>query len=141
MTSPLQVKARKVRESGRLELLQTVPPEDFQESLGGMARLTGPLRVDLVFSARRGEVDVRGKVSGEWELECSRCLALGCFPYGAAVEGSFAATLESLDASEEVRQALHLALPMRIFCRPDCLGLCTRCGANKNAGACGCKEN
>ena len=142
MTSPLQVKARKVRESGRLELQKSVPPDDFQDSLAGHARLSGPVLVDLVFSVRRGEVDVRGKVSGEWEIQCSRCLSSGRFPYGAEVEGSYGGSVESLDASEDVRQALLLAIPMRATCRPDCRGLCSRCGVNKNLEDCRCdKEN
>ena len=30
------------------------------------------------------------------------------------------------------RDALALALPTQINCRPDCAGLCPRCGANLN---------
>ncbi len=31
-----------------------------------------------------------------------------------------------------MRDALALALPAQIVCRPDCLGLCSVCGANLN---------
>ena len=31
-----------------------------------------------------------------------------------------------------------LALPTRPLCAEDCRGLCPRCGANLNQGACGC---
>ncbi|MFA6004686.1 MAG: DUF177 domain-containing protein, partial [Elusimicrobiota bacterium] len=46
----------------------------------------------------------------------------------------------TLDASEEVRQALHLALPMNARCQPDCRGLCPQCGNNRNAHDCGCRN-
>jgi uncharacterized protein len=45
-----------------------------------------------------------------------------------------------LDLSEVVRQALWLAEPARELCRPDCAGLCPRCGGNRNLGECECVE-
>jgi uncharacterized protein len=37
-----------------------------------------------------------------------------------------------LDMRAWARDALALALPAQITCRPDCAGLCPRCGANLN---------
>src|SRR4051812_20359256 len=37
-----------------------------------------------------------------------------------------------LDLQAWARDALALALPTQITCRPDCAGLCPRCGANLN---------
>jgi uncharacterized protein len=45
-----------------------------------------------------------------------------------------------LDLSEVVRQALWLAAPMEMLCRPDCAGLCPSCGGNRNLGECHCEE-
>lgn len=37
-------------------------------------------------------------------------------------------------------EQISLGLPMRVLCRPECAGLCPRCGANKNIdGACRCE--
>lgn len=43
-----------------------------------------------------------------------------------------------VDFTEVVRGELNLAIPYRVLCREDCKGLCPRCGANLNEGACGC---
>ena len=43
-----------------------------------------------------------------------------------------------LDLSEAVRQYEESALPIRPLCRPDCRGLCPRCGHNLNTGPCNC---
>jgi uncharacterized protein len=43
-----------------------------------------------------------------------------------------------LDLREQVRETLLLEVPMTPRCRPDCRGLCPRCGANLNLGPCGC---
>jgi uncharacterized protein len=45
-----------------------------------------------------------------------------------------------LDLKEVVRQDLWLQLPMEGVCRPDCAGLCPRCGGNRNLGECNCEE-
>ena len=37
-----------------------------------------------------------------------------------------------LDLAGWARDALALALPAQITCRPDCAGLCPQCGANLN---------
>ncbi|HEV3228087.1 MAG TPA: DUF177 domain-containing protein [Solirubrobacteraceae bacterium] len=39
---------------------------------------------------------------------------------------------ETLDVHGWARDALALALPAQIVCRPDCAGLCAVCGANLN---------
>jgi uncharacterized protein len=43
-----------------------------------------------------------------------------------------------LDLTEPLREELMLALPQYVECRPDCKGLCPRCGANLNDGPCQC---
>ena len=48
-------------------------------------------------------------------------------------------TLE-IDISDDVRQTLILAVPVKKLCRDDCKGLCPRCGANLNVEACRCTE-
>ncbi|HEX4825531.1 MAG TPA: DUF177 domain-containing protein [Candidatus Polarisedimenticolaceae bacterium] len=36
------------------------------------------------------------------------------------------------------KEQLYLNLPLKPICRPDCKGLCTSCGANRNTTTCGC---
>jgi uncharacterized protein len=37
-----------------------------------------------------------------------------------------------------VRDAVGLELPFSPLCTPDCLGLCERCGGDRNLGECSC---
>ncbi|HLW59384.1 MAG TPA: DUF177 domain-containing protein [bacterium] len=48
---------------------------------------------------------------------------------------------DTIDVTEVVRQHLILALPLAPRCREGCRGLCPTCGADLNAGACGCAED
>jgi uncharacterized protein len=43
-----------------------------------------------------------------------------------------------VDLAFALREELILAVPPFVECRPDCKGLCPRCGANLNDGPCDC---
>jgi uncharacterized protein len=45
-----------------------------------------------------------------------------------------------IDLTALLSEQLYLGLPLKPLCRPDCLGLCPRCGTNLNAGDCACAE-
>jgi uncharacterized protein len=45
-----------------------------------------------------------------------------------------------LDTDSMARDAVQLAMPLQVVCRKDCAGLCPRCGANRNDGPCGCRD-
>src|SRR5690242_12121747 len=45
---------------------------------------------------------------------------------------------EEIDLTPLVHEQIIIALPTRPLCGETCRGLCPRCGANLNAGACGC---
>lgn len=106
---------------------------------------------------------VRGRLETEMEFVCSRCLEAFTLPLvlaldeeyfprvdvttGAFVEvppeaeGTFIIDEHHiLDLTEAVRQRAILAEPMKPLCRPDCRGLCPRCGANRNLTRCTCVE-
>jgi uncharacterized protein len=45
---------------------------------------------------------------------------------------------DEIDLRPAVREAWLLAVPGFLLCRDDCKGLCPTCGADLNAGDCGC---
>jgi uncharacterized protein len=116
----------------------------------------GPVDVRLRASyAGSGEVIARGTVKGTLAQECRRCLrpVKGEFEEEVTLVFSADATQEDfgegdayafdpsrgeLDLSEAVRGEVILAVNPYVVCDPECRGLCPRCGANLNEGACGC---
>jgi uncharacterized protein len=46
----------------------------------------------------------------------------------------------AFDVNLMVLEQIELAMPMRFVCREDCKGLCYKCGADLNEGACLCKK-
>lgn len=119
---------------------------------------------DVAFRIERGDdlsVHVRGHLRATLELECGRCLEayplpldqeldLFYLPHRSDDEAEDDVELsdrdmvvayyegERLDLGNVLREQLFLAVPLRRLCRPECLGLCSACGANRNATSCDC---
>jgi len=49
--------------------------------------------------------------------------------------------IQEIDISQDVRDALFLAIPAKCLCRDRCLGLCPRCGTNLNEKRCTCSRS
>lgn len=45
-----------------------------------------------------------------------------------------------LETRPIVLEQLHLGVPMKPLCKPECAGLCNRCGADLNEGPCPCGQ-
>ncbi|NSW55042.1 MAG: DUF177 domain-containing protein [Armatimonadetes bacterium] len=106
-------------------------------------------------------VTARGRLHATAVLPCSRCLADHVVELDAEVYEQCSLTQidepsmweagteepipllsgDLVDLSELVRQVLVLNVPSRSLCRPDCAGLCPRCGRNLSDGPCGCGED
>ena len=45
-----------------------------------------------------------------------------------------------IDLSDFLLEVMTLAVPLQPLCKEECRGLCPGCGADRNAGPCGCNE-
>ena len=134
----LQFDLSGLREQAVMALERRLEAAETQPLLAASAVLTSPLDVQLSVARHGSGATFSGVVAGEWELACVRCLGPARQRFRTKVEGDVPAGAPILDATEEVRQALHLALPGHARCRSDCKGLCPKCGANRNEKPCGC---
>lgn len=118
--------------------------------------LAAPLRVQGRFSrAGEGKYFWHARMETRLRMECRRCLTPVEVPLAQELELLFAVADEALeddvgcyaiperasevDLRDALREELLLAVPQFVECRPDCRGLCPACGANLNAGPCGCR--
>jgi len=71
---------------------------------------------------------------------CSRCLDEFDWEFNKDVRLSY--PLESndtfIDLDPVIREEVILDYPIKALCKPDCQGLCIKCGKNKNEGGCNC---
>jgi len=119
-------------------------------SISGKIRQAGP------------EVFIDGHVDSLAQVECDRCLKPLQIPVSsdfgleyisgsdyeddrnvALTEDQMAVAVfdgEAIDVDEIAKEQILLAVPSRSLCTENCKGFCPTCGADKNAGDCGCDE-
>lgn len=103
-----------------------------------------------------------GELSVSGQAICSRCLAPVPFASRGEVSWVFAPAHRRPTAEETeltandleivwyedfivpfdplVEEMLQLEIPLKPLCRPECKGLCPRCGADRNIAPCECRE-
>lgn len=154
----------------------TATPAWFLERFPADARPAEGLTEAVAIEGRayRAAADllIEGRIHGEVELVCSRCLnrfrapiresfRLVLEPAGNRVpadpEAAAALASDGLYLGDEaetgwfrghtlqldrfIGELLSLALPMQPVCRESCLGLCPRCGVDRNLESCNCAES
>jgi uncharacterized protein len=109
----------------------------------GLIEPAGVIRFDLSVEPIGSELLVRGSASAAVACVCSRCA--GRFEIQIR-EPAFVAsypldeTTDSVDLTEDLREAIILLLPGYPVCREGCRGLCPRCGTNLNQASCRCQS-
>lgn len=136
--APFRFPLTEVKEDGELAVKADAPSENFSGVLTE-GELVGPVTLEGVIRRAEDDAIFAGSVKGKWRFECSRCLT--------PVDGSWREEFEStapidggpMDLTEDARQSIGLAEPMKTFCKPDCKGLCPICRKNLNTTRCGHK--
>lgn len=83
-----------------------------------------------------------GSLRTEVRFICARCAGAGSLEVRVddfRTVREIADDPEYVDLTQDAREAIILAFPGYPVCRPDCKGLCSKCGKNLNEGKCGCK--
>ncbi len=113
-----------------------------------LATLRGPVHGELLLESVVEGILTSGTLTGSMRLRCARCLA--------ELDEAFAIEMQELFATEPgadddmytvtpegflepeavLRDVVGVELPFAPLCRPDCLGLCSVCGENRNLGGC-----
>ena len=137
---------------------------DFEETVASNAlQLLTPVRTKLRIEKTGHEVFVNGSIVAGVELQCSRCLTRFPKDIEASINVVYHPVEElrgedkhevkedeldmgfykgdELDIDELVAEQIILSVPMKPLCSESCKGLCPRCGADLNVGACSCAWN
>lgn len=136
--SPLRVPLTEVKEEGEKTVKVSVPSDLFPDALSEGA-LVGEVGVEGVIRQVDDDAVFEGAASGRWRFECTRCLTPVEGKWSEPFELTVSIDAGPMDLTEEVRQSIGLAQPMKMFCKPDCKGLCPVCRQNLNVKDCGHK--
>jgi uncharacterized protein len=161
--TPLQL------EKEALHFTETILPGtiDYAPDTRQLAPMDVSGQADLLLEHRGPQdtvqdIRIRAHYAGDFEILCARCVD----PVNTPLEGDFDLIFRPEDADAEageraitadeteigyyeesglsledvVREQVLLSLPGRTLCKPDCKGLCPRCGQNLNVATCKCAE-
>jgi uncharacterized protein len=124
--------------------------------IGLEERVSRDLAVDVTLDKSNRELLLRAEISTWGRLTCDRCIdefeheLQGRFQIVCLYDERERSQFQDdevhildpgasvIDITDDVRQLVLLAVPLKVLCRKDCQGLCPKCGANRNRGTCTC---
>jgi DUF177 domain-containing protein len=130
-------------------------PVRMDEAIAGLATQVALVPEDrlvggtLLLESVTDGILVSGRVSGVMTLACARCLKSFDRAFDLEVQELFVPGAQPdddeyplndghLDLEPMIRDVVMLSMPFAPACRPDCRGLCPRCGGDRNLGECTC---
>jgi len=123
-----------------------------------LRQVMGHVRFTRTASGVLGDVEAHGAV----DMPCMRCLNLSTQTVVVRFRDEFHSKIEVntgmplpqpqeedpfyitenhlVDLEEAIREYALLELPMQPLCRPECKGICSTCGVDRNIEECRCQE-
>lgn len=128
---------------------------DFLAYAPEVDKVLGPVKVNLTVTNAGEDYVVRGDLSVDVALRCSRCLKPFEATIEAFVEEEFfdhsqkdGAELfwdeqiliegNEIDITSLIEESVIVNIPMKTVCQDDCPGLCPTCGRDLAEGSCDC---
>ena len=138
----------------------TADVDGAQVDLEGEATIKGSARFEGEAFREGTKVHVRGAITTDVDVACSRCAEPLTEHLEIPFEDVFVSVAEEprekdlevegadldeqlvegneVDLTEIIREQILLNLPEQLLCKEDCQGLCPQCGANRNLLDCDC---
>lgn len=147
----------KVAVAKELKLPGTIGKAEWSEDIGSMEYGSGtiifakPVHVSLTYSFDGEGFSADGTLSTAFRSRCSRCTK----EFTESFEASFSERFErdaepesetysfkgdELEMDDLVRDTILLNRQAYSLCKPDCRGLCPKCGHDLNTSQCSCDD-
>jgi uncharacterized protein len=130
---------------------------DVRASEVGLGEEFSDVHADVVLDKTPGQITLSAAIVTAASFSCDRCTT----PFSSRLEARYGmhyvwndeeagrydisevvaipAGNTVIDITEDVRQTVLVAVPLKLLCREDCLGLCPHCGKDLNEGPCACR--
>jgi uncharacterized protein len=130
---------------------------DTPASEVGLGEQFSDVHTDIVLDKTSNQITLEAAIHTAADFSCDRCTR----PFAARLDPSYrmhyiwdgedagrydiaevqvlAPGSTIIDITEDVRQTVLVAVPLKLLCREDCLGLCPHCGKDLNEGPCDCR--
>jgi uncharacterized protein len=130
------------------------PIDQLEMEIAEDLRLARPIQGEVQLSRTGRSIIARAHLTTAIDGYCSRCLQPVVAPIDVEIEEEALPSIDidtglplnradepdalrlddhhELDLGEPIREAISLAEPISLLCRPDCRGLCLVCGVDLN---------
>lgn len=126
---------------GGLELSESLTASDLDIDSKEL-NFIKPIEIKAFVEKGINAVTVNARLNSVAEVFCSRCL----ISFVTKIDKNYRFFYEvgqddaNVDISQDLREELILDFPVKPLCKPDCKGLCHKCGKNLNIEKCSCKN-
>lgn len=137
-----------IGESFEIEFSEELPNFEYN---GTEYSFHSPVIFSGVYLVEAHGIGVIGSIKAKIDSVCSRCLKDTLIALDIEMNEAFRADSDEEDIysfsghkvniDQAVLDNITLELPLSVYCKPDCKGLCPNCGANLNEKTCGCEIN
>lgn len=135
----MQINITKLSKDNVITLGEKCQPQALELEMPGV-EFAGMLEVNLTAEKKNDTVIIKGELFLPLILTCSRCLLK--YPQDLRRKIVFDYTVERndtvIDLTEDLRSEIILDYSSNFLCKPDCKGLCPKCGEDLNKGKCSC---
>jgi len=134
----------------------------------GVCEFLAPLKAALRAQRIGDMVEIEGNISTVVRMNCGRCLQSFAKPLESNFALAYSQKVpapeqsgsskeeveltaedmgliyfqgEEINLKNEIQEQVVLAFPLRTICKPDCRGLCPKCGADLNTEECDCDRS
>lgn len=116
---------------------------------------------DLMIANREGKrLQLSGETDVTVQIPCDRCLEDMSVPFSIKIDKEFALDTDGYEDSEDdddeaasyideervldvdrlIYNEILVNWPAKVLCKPDCKGICPKCGTNLNLATCDCEQ-
>jgi uncharacterized protein len=144
-----------LRRAGATKDVRVVVPAELFEFADDRIDEASDVAVNVHLESGTGGIVATGDTRVAWSSQCRRCLrpvagesrselheifarAAGRAETSLVDPDALALVGDQIDFAPVVREVVLLGLPLAPLCRPDCPGLCPRCGADLATDPCTC---
>lgn len=122
-----------------LTLEEEVSPREIELETERV-RLRQPVKAKAGILKITNAVSVNLTLNASIYTDCSRCLNEVKIDLNKEVKLNYRVSSpgEVIDLNPDIREEIILEYPIKPLCKPDCKGLCPKCGKNLNEGSCKC---
>ena len=124
-----------------------------EQELNGSKPFASPVKISGHAGNYTGIVELHATADFTLETACDRCAKPISLPLATKIFHTLVTSLNDetndelmlvnelrFDLDPLITEDIFLDLPSKFLCGEDCKGICSKCGADLNAGSCSCEK-